>query len=155
MFSIKLKFDVCIVDHCSSYYNNFDVSRSQKKLQSLFKRISFVYEKFPEDEMRKFRRRIRIGALIVWLFLTSYFMVSMNSVFKMGMEKFLDTQKFWFKIPGMSTKMHFVFISVFMLFQQLTMWGTLSFVILVYVTLCDTIRLSFRSVDKKYRVTEN
>ena len=27
MLSTKLKFDTCIVDHCSSYYINFNVSR--------------------------------------------------------------------------------------------------------------------------------
>ena len=27
MLSTKLKFDMCIVDHCSSYYINFGVSR--------------------------------------------------------------------------------------------------------------------------------
>lgn len=117
---------------------------NQKKLQLLFKRISFVYRKFTEDDRRRFRRKIRFGAILVWLFLTSYFVVSLNSACKTGMEKFLSTHIFWFKIPFMSTKMQFVLACIFMLLRQLMMWGTLSFMILMYVALCDIIKLSFR-----------
>lgn len=117
---------------------------NQKKLQLLFKRISFVYRKFTEDDRRRFRRRIRIGAIIVWLFLTAYFAVSLNSACNMGMEKFLSSHIFWFEIPFISTTTQFVLACVFMLLRQLVMWGTLSFMILMYVALCDIIKLSFR-----------
>lgn len=115
----------------------------QKKLQLLFKRISFVYKKFTENDHLKFRRRIRIGAIIVWLFLTAYFAVSLNSAWKMGMENFLNSDIFWFMIPFMSTT-QFVLFCVLMVYNQLMMWGILSFMILMYVALCDIIKLSFR-----------
>lgn len=78
---------------------------NQKKLQLLFKRINFVYRKFTEDDRRRFRRKIRIGATLVWLFLTTYFAVSLNSACKMGTERFLNSHIFWVNVPFISMKM--------------------------------------------------
>lgn len=117
---------------------------NQKKLQLLFKRISFVYKKITENDRQKFRRRIRIGAIIVWLFLIAYFAVSLNSLWKMGMENFLNSHNFWFMISFMSTTTQFVLVCVLIVYNQLMMWGILSFMILMYVALCDIIKLSFR-----------
>lgn len=116
----------------------------QKDVQVLFRRMSHVYEKFKEDERRGFRKRTKMAAVFGWLFLTAYFVVTAVSVYNMGQENFLGVHFFMMKIPNIPLVAQFVLAYLFLLVQQLVMWGTLSFMIVMYVSLCNIIKLSFR-----------
>lgn len=116
----------------------------QQKLRLLLKKFSNVYASFKEEERQKFRKRIKIGTLVGWLLLTVYFATSIKAVYDIGIEKFLQVHLFSLRIPWIPPIVYIIVTTIFMLFRQIIMWGTLCFMVIMYITLCSAGRLSFR-----------
>ncbi|KAF8767805.1 hypothetical protein HNY73_020698 [Argiope bruennichi] len=117
----------------------------RNKLHNLVLKINSIFNRFSPEEKKTFKNRIIRGTFVIWIFMTMNFITSTMNIYKMGIANFLDIHLFSMRISFVSPVTQYVVGGILLLIRQAIMWGTLSFMIMYYVFLCEAIRYSFRS----------
>ncbi|GFT99279.1 uncharacterized protein NPIL_229531 [Nephila pilipes] len=129
----------------------------RNKLHCLIQKMNLVFHRFSPEERKCFKSRILRGTFILWVFMAINFVFLVMNVYNMGMEKFLSVHFFSVRISFVSPVTQYAVGCVLLLIRQAIMAGTLAFMIMFYVVLCDVIKCSFRSfnLDMIYTFHDN
>ncbi|GBM09126.1 hypothetical protein AVEN_5302-1 [Araneus ventricosus] len=119
----------------------------RNKLHSLILKLNSMFNRFGPEEKRCFKNRVLRGTFVIWIFMAMNFVISTMNIYRMGMANFLDIHFFSLRISFISPVAQYVLGCILLLIRQAIMWGTLSFMIMYYVFLCEGVRCSFKSFN--------
>lgn len=119
----------------------------RNKIHILIRKICKVFDRLSPEDKKKFRYRIVGIASVLWMFMILNIIILMASIYKMGMSKFLKIHFFSMRLGFSDTIFLYIIGSILFLIRQAITWGTLAFMIMLYVFICDSLRLCFRSYN--------
>lgn len=119
----------------------------RNKIHILIRKISRVFNRLSPEDKKKFKCRIVGMVSVLWMFMIMNIVILMASIYKMGMLKFLKIHFFSMLLGFSDTTFLYIIGSILFLIRQAITWGTLAFMIMLYVFICDCLKLCFRSYN--------